>query len=82
LHMCVAIILAAIVIIVIVVDFIRVYTSNCRYHSEQYRQHQRLMQENITLRREAMDAYRSMLREACREGGFWEQETEEENEED
>lgn len=71
--MCMAVIvLIAIVIAAMIFDLIRIYISNSRYRGEQRRQYQRLMRENAILRRNAMDAYRSMLREACREGGFWE----------
>ena len=69
----IVIILAIFIVAIILTNFIGTCYANHRYRAEQNRQYQRLMREKMALRRNAMDAYRSMIREACREGGFWEE---------
>ena len=68
----IVIILAIFIAAIILANFIGTCYANHRYRAEQNRQYQRLMREKMALRRNAMDAYRAMVREACREGGFWE----------
>ena len=63
---------AIFIALIILTDFIRTRYTNAHYRAKQNRQYQRLMREKMALRRNAMDAYRAMIREACREGGFWE----------
>lgn len=68
----VIVILAIFIVAIILTNFIGTCYASHRYRAEQNRQYQRLMREKMALRRNAMDAYRAMIREACREGGFWE----------
>lgn len=77
----IVIILAIFIVAIILTNFIGTCYANHRYRAEQNRQYQRLMREKMALRRNAMDAYRSMIREACREGGFWEEANDNESEE-
>ena len=69
----IVIVVVIFIALIILTDFIRACYTNYRYRAEQNRQYQRLIREKMALRRNAMDAYRSMVREACREGGFWEE---------
>lgn len=77
----IVIVLAVSIVLLILTNFIGTCYANHRYRAEQNRQYQRLMREKMALRRNAMDAYRSMVREACREGGFWENANDDKNEE-
>lgn len=72
---------AIFIALIILTDFIRTRYTNAHYRAEQNRQYQRLMRKKMALQRNVMDAYRAMIREACREGGFWENTEADANEE-
>ncbi len=56
------------------------YSDYCRMKREN-RQLTYVLEDQFDLQSDSLDAYRSMVREACREGGFWEETNDNESEE-
>lgn len=65
--------------LVLLAAFLLVCYSDYRQTKQQNQQLSHALEDQFTLQAGSLDAYSAMLREACREGGFWEQEAEEEN---
>lgn len=65
--------------LVLLAAFLLVCYSDYQETKQQNQQLEHALESQFIMQADSLDAYRAMLREACREGGFWEQETEEEN---
>lgn len=52
--------------------FLLICYSDYRRMKRENRQLTYVLEEQFDLQSDSLDAYRSMIREACREGGFWE----------
>lgn len=52
--------------------FLLICYSDYRRMKRENRQLTYVLEEHFDLQSDSLDAYRAMVREACREGGFWE----------
>lgn len=52
--------------------FLLICYSDYRRMKRENRQLTYVLEEHFDLQSDSLDAYRAMIREACREGGFWE----------
>lgn len=73
LSLCLCLVLLAIFLLVCYGDYRRTKQKN--------QQLNHALESQFILQADSLDAYRAMLREACREGGFWEHDGTEEDEE-
>lgn len=58
--------------LVLLAVFLLVCYSDYRQTKQQNQQLSHALESQFILQADSLDAYSSMLREACREGGFWE----------
>lgn len=58
--------------LVLLAIFLLVCYSDYRRTKQQNQQLGHALESQFILQADSLDAYRAMLREACREGGFWE----------
>lgn len=61
--------------------FLLICYSDYRRMKRENRQLTYVLEEHFDLQSDSLDAYRAMIREACREGGFWENTEADANEE-
>lgn len=61
--------------------FLLVCYSDYRRMKRENRQLTYVLEDHFDLQSDSLDAYRAMIREACREGGFWENTEADANEE-
>lgn len=61
--------------------FLLVCCSDYRRMKRENRQLTYVLEDHFDLQSDSLDAYRAMIREACREGGFWENTEADANEE-
>jgi len=61
--------------------FLLICYSDYRHMKRENRQLTYVLEEQFDLQSDSLDAYRAMVREACREGGFWEEANDNESEE-
>lgn len=52
--------------------FLLICYSDYRRMKRENRQLTYVLEDHFDLQSDSLDAYRAMIREACREGGFWE----------
>lgn len=52
--------------------FLLICYSDYRRVKRENRQLAYVLEDHFSLQSDSLDAYRAMIREACREGGFWE----------
>lgn len=67
--------------LVLLAVFLLVCYSDYRRTKRQNQQLGHALESQFILQADSLDAYRAMLREACREGGFWENTDADRNEE-
>ncbi|WP_304818088.1 hypothetical protein [Faecalibaculum rodentium] len=60
--------------LVLLTVFLLVCYSDYHETKQQNQQLSHALESQFIMRADSLDAYRTMLREACREGGFWEDE--------
>lgn len=58
--------------LVLLAVFLLVSYSDYRHMKQENQQLGHALESQFILQADSLDAYSSMLREACREGGFWE----------
>lgn len=58
--------------LVLLAIFLLVCYSDYRHMKRENQQLSHALESQFILQADSPDAYRSMIREACREGGFWE----------
>ncbi len=66
------ILLILILCLILLAVFLLVYYSDCQEIKQQNQQLSHALESQFIMQADSLDAYRAMLREACREGGFWE----------
>lgn len=58
--------------LVLLAAFLLICYSDYRRMKRENRQLTYVLEDHFDLQSDSLDAYRAMIREACREGGFWE----------
>lgn len=69
------------VCLMLLAAFLLICYGDYRRMKRENRQLTYVLEDHFDLQSDSLDAYRSMVREACREGGFWENANDDENEE-
>lgn len=64
--------LALSICLALLAAFLLICYSDYRRMKRENRQLTYVLEEHFDLQSDSLDAYRAMVREACREGGFWE----------
>ena len=66
------ILLALSICLALLAAFLLICYSDYRRMKRENRQLTYVLEEHFDLQSDSLDAYRAMVRESCREGGFWE----------
>lgn len=66
------ILLALSICLALLAAFLLICYSDYRRMKRENRQLTYVLEDHFDLQSDSLDAYRAMVREACREGGFWE----------
>ncbi len=66
------ILLALSICLALLAAFLLICYSDYRRMKRENRQLTYVLEDHFDLQSDSLDAYRAMIREACREGGFWE----------
>ena len=64
--------LALSICLALLAAFLLICYSDYRRMKRENRQLTYVLEDHFDLQSDSLDAYRAMVREACREGGFWE----------
>lgn len=74
------ILLALSICLALLAAFLLICYGDYRRMKRENRQLTYVLEDHFDLRSDSLDAYRAMVREACREGGFWENANDDGNE--
>lgn len=66
------VLLALSICLALLAAFLLICYSDYRRMKRENRQLTYVLEDHFDLQSDSLDAYRAMVREACREGGFWE----------
>lgn len=75
------ILLALSICLALLAAFLLICYSDYRRMKRENQQLTYVLEDHFDLQSDSLDAYRAMIREACREGGFWENADADRNEE-